>query len=67
VRTFRLAQRAGDIYRVGLGTQYHLTLDEWHIFVWLELLVTAVFTLEYLLRIAPGPIRSTIFSAFGDY
>ena len=22
----------------GLGTQYHLTLDEWHIFVWLELL-----------------------------
>ncbi len=36
----------------GLGTQYHLTLDEWHIFVWLELLVTAVFTPEYLLRIA---------------
>ena len=48
----------------GLGTQYHLTLDEWHIFVWLELLVTAVFTripAAYRYR----PIRSTIFSAFG--
>ncbi|MFW0475587.1 ion transporter, partial [Klebsiella pneumoniae] len=50
----------------GLGTQYHLTLDEWHIFVWLELLVTAVFTLEYLLRIAtwPNPLHY-IFSFWG--
>lgn len=49
----------------GLGTQYHLTLDEWHIFVWLELLVTAVFT-EYLLRIAtpPNPLHY-IFSFWG--
>lgn len=42
----------------GLGTQYHLTLDEWHIFVWLELLVTAVFTripaaYRYLAQSAP--------------
>lgn len=49
----------------GLGTQYHLTLDEWHIFVWLELLVTAVFTPNTCCVSLPGPIRSTIFSAFG--
>ena len=50
----------------GLGTQYHLTLDEWHVFVWLELLVTAVFTVEYLLRIAtwPNPLHY-IFSFWG--
>ncbi len=48
----------------GLGTQYHLTLDEWHIFVWLELLVTAVFT-EYLLRIATGPIAPLYFQLLG--
>ena len=43
----------------GLGTQYHLTLDEWHIFVWLELVVTAVFTFEYFLRIIswPNPLK----------
>lgn len=35
----------------GLGTQYHLTMDEWHLFVWLEFFVTLVFTLEYLLRV----------------
>ncbi|MFX4315515.1 transporter, partial [Enterobacter sp. 63] len=28
----------------GAGTQYHLTFDEWHVFVWLELMVTLVFT-----------------------
>lgn len=49
----------------GLGTQYHLTLDEWHIFVWLELLVTAVFTTGIPAAYRYGPIRSTIFSAFG--
>jgi len=50
----------------GLGTQYHLTLDEWHIFVWLEFFVTAVFTLEYFLRIVswPNPIKY-IFSCWG--
>ncbi|WP_159871165.1 MULTISPECIES: ion transporter [unclassified Raoultella] len=50
----------------GLGTQYHLTVDEWHIFVWLELFVTAVFTLEYILRIIswPNPLRY-IFSFWG--
>jgi voltage-gated potassium channel len=43
----------------GLGTQYHLTADEWHVFVWLELAVTLVFTLEYLLRIFcwPNPAK----------
>lgn len=50
----------------GLGTQYHLTLDEWHIFVWLELIVTAVFTFEYFLRIIswPNPLKY-IFSFWG--
>lgn len=50
----------------GLGTQYHLTLDEWHIFVWLELVVTAVFTFEYFLRIIswPNPLKY-IFSFWG--
>ncbi|MEN0617324.1 ion transporter [Klebsiella indica] len=43
----------------GLGTQYHLTSDEWHIFVWLEIIVTVVFTLEYLLRLItwPNPVK----------
>lgn len=30
----------------GVGTQYHLTFDEWHAFVWLELAITLVFTAE---------------------
>lgn len=42
----------------GLGTQYHLTLDEWHIFVWLELLVTRLYpgipaAYRYLAQSAP--------------
>ncbi|ALB64767.1 Potassium voltage-gated channel subfamily KQT; possible potassium channel, VIC family [Cronobacter condimenti 1330] len=43
----------------GIGTQYHLTYDEWHIFVWLEMGITLIFTLEYLLRLAvwPNPAR----------
>ncbi|WP_368542123.1 ion transporter [Enterobacter soli] len=43
----------------GAGTQYHLTFDEWHVFVWLELIVTLVFTAEYLLRICcwPNPAK----------
>lgn len=49
----------------GLGTQYHLTLDEWHIFVWLELLVTAVFTTEYLLRIATAQSAPLYFQLLG--
>lgn len=39
----------------GLGTQYHLSFAEWHLFVWLELIVTLVFTLEYLLRLVSWP------------
>lgn len=50
----------------GVGTQYHLTFDEWHIFVWLELVVTLVFTLEYVLRVVswPNPARY-VFSFWG--
>ena len=33
----------------GLGSQYHLSLDEWHVFVWLEFGITAVFTAEYII------------------
>lgn len=50
----------------GLGTQYHLTFNEWHLFVWLELFVTLVFTLEYLLRVLswPNPAKY-VFSFWG--
>lgn len=50
----------------GLGTQYHLTVNEWHLFVRLELFVTLVFTLEYLLRVFswPDPARY-VFSFWG--
>jgi voltage-gated potassium channel len=50
----------------GVGTTYHLTFDEWHIFVWLELIFTLVFTLEYLLRVCtwPQPARY-VFSFWG--
>ncbi|MFP8333962.1 ion transporter [Klebsiella aerogenes] len=50
----------------GLGSQYHLSLDEWHVFVWLELGITAVFTVEYILRVIswPNPLRY-IFSFWG--
>jgi voltage-gated potassium channel len=65
VRYFCAFERAGDFIESGLGTQYHLTFDEWHIFVWLELFVTAVFTLEYFLRIISWPKPLAIFSAFG--
>ena len=37
----------------GAGTQYHMTYEEWHVFVWLELIVTLVFTAEYLATILP--------------
>ncbi|MBM3071892.1 ion transporter [Enterobacter sp. RHBSTW-00994] len=50
----------------GAGLQYHLTFDEWHVFVWLELIVTLVFTLEYLLRVFcwPNPAKY-VFSFWG--
>jgi voltage-gated potassium channel len=51
----------------GLGTQYHLTLDEWHIFVWLELVVTAVFTFEYFLRIISWPNPLKYIFSLGHY
>ncbi|MCS2167813.1 ion transporter [Scandinavium manionii] len=34
-----------------LDSHYHLTFDQWHTFVYLELLITAVFTAEYFLRV----------------
>ncbi|EPJ7086389.1 ion transporter [Citrobacter amalonaticus] len=50
----------------GIGTQYHLTYDEWHIFVWLEVIITLVFTLEYFLRLVswPNPAKY-VFSFWG--
>ena len=32
----------------GVGTQYHLTFEEWRVFVWLEIFITLVFTLDEL-------------------
>ena len=30
-------------FESGAGTQYHLTYDEWHIFVWIELIITGLY------------------------
>ncbi len=50
----------------GAGTQYHMTFEEWHVFVWLELIVTLVFTVEYILRIISWPNPSKyVFSFWG--
>lgn len=50
----------------GVGTEYHLTFDEWHIFVWLELCVTLIFTGEYLLRLFSWPEPAKyVFSFWG--
>ena len=50
----------------GIGTTYHLTFDEWHAFVLLEVGFTLMFTLEYLLRVCcwPQPARY-VFSFWG--
>ncbi|HCK7257935.1 TPA: ion transporter, partial [Enterobacter bugandensis] len=50
----------------GVGTQYHLTFEEWHAFVWLELIITLVFTAEYILRVVcwPNPAKY-VFSFWG--
>ncbi|KFC82199.1 ion transporter [Buttiauxella agrestis] len=50
----------------GLGTQYHLTYDEWKLFVYLEIGFTLLFTLEYILRVLcwPNP-RKYVFSFWG--
>ena len=50
----------------GIGTTYHLTFDEWHAFVLLEVGFTLMFTLEYLLRVFcwPQPARY-VFSFWG--
>lgn len=47
-------------------SQYHLTYDEWHIFVWAELFFTFIFTIEYFLRVLswPKPVRY-VFSFWG--
>ena len=43
-----------------------MTYEEWHIFVWLELIVTLVFTAEYVLRVIswPNPAKY-VFSFWG--
>ena len=50
----------------GIGTTYHLTFDEWHAFMLLEVGFTLMFTLEYLLRVFcwPQPARY-VFSFWG--
>lgn len=50
----------------GFGTQYHLTFEQWHTFMLLELFITLVFTLEYVLRVLcwPSPARY-VFSFWG--
>lgn len=50
----------------GIGTTYHLTFDEWHAFMLLEVGFTLMFTLEYLLRVCcwPQPARY-VFSFWG--
>lgn len=39
----------------GFGTEYHLTFDQWHVFMLLEVLITLIFTLEYVLRVSCWP------------
>lgn len=50
----------------GIGTTYHLTFDEWHTFVMLEVGFTLMFTLEYFLRVLcwPKPAKY-VFSFWG--
>jgi voltage-gated potassium channel len=50
----------------GIGTQYHLTFDEWRTFKSLELFITVVFTIEYVLRVLcwPQPAKY-VFSFWG--
>lgn len=50
----------------GIGTQYHLTFEEWRSFMFLELFITLVFTVEYFLRVLcwPQPTKY-VFSFWG--
>lgn len=50
----------------GVGTTYHLTYTEWHLFVWVEIFFTLMFTAEYVLRVFswPQPARY-VFSLWG--
>lgn len=50
----------------GLGIKYHLTYDEWHLFISLEIFVTLIFTVEYFLRLIswPDPAKY-VFSFWG--
>lgn len=50
----------------GLDTHYHLSFEQWHTFAYLELLITLVFTVEYLLRVFcwPQPAKY-VFSFWG--
>lgn len=66
MRLFALLSVITIFIESGIGTTYHLTYDEWHAFVWLEIAFTLVFTLEYFLRLFcwPNPARY-VFSFWG--
>lgn len=49
----------------GVGTQYHLTFEEWRIFVWLEIFITLVFTSNIFFAYAAGPIPQNMCLASG--
>lgn len=66
MRAVCAAQRTGHFVESGVGTEYHLTFDEWHIFVWLELCVTLIFTGEYLLRLFSWPEPAKYVLVSGD-
>ncbi len=50
----------------GVGTEYQLTYEQWHLFVWAEFFFTFIFTTEYFLRVLswPSPVRY-VFSFWG--
>lgn len=49
-----------------MGSQLTFTPQEWHLFIWLEIGFTLIFTLEYILRVIawPSPVRY-VFSFWG--
>lgn len=49
-----------------MGSQLTFTQQEWHLFIWIEIGFTLIFTLEYILRVIawPRPVRY-VFSFWG--
>jgi voltage-gated potassium channel len=64
VRFFALLSVLVIFIESGAGTQYHLTFDEWHVFVWLELLVTWSLPLNISAYCWPNPAKY-VFSFWG--